>query len=127
VIAHLMKTKKIPLADALKHVKERRRIVKPNTGFIAQLRQWEEIVERNSFSIDASPFIRKSVAALRKERESKSPIRHINSTLDRGSKGPSIAQSPHFVASVSPTSTGGEKDIVVVIRTLRYSCLELAQ
>ena len=44
VIAYLMKTQRLCAEDAIKQVKQRRRIVKPNTGFVKQLKEWEAML-----------------------------------------------------------------------------------
>jgi predicted protein tyrosine phosphatase len=41
VIAYLMSEKRLSFQDAYDHVKKRRRIVRPNDGFIRQLREFE--------------------------------------------------------------------------------------
>jgi hypothetical protein len=41
VIAYLVKYHNMSLEDAFQHVKERRRIINPNTGFVEQLRMFE--------------------------------------------------------------------------------------
>jgi hypothetical protein len=71
----MMRERKWFLAEALSFVKEKRRIVKPNTGFIAQLREWEVILQTQNFVAD-SAFTRKSVSILREHHETKSTGSH---------------------------------------------------
>jgi len=42
VIAYLMKTMKMNVEDALKYVKARRQVVRPNEGFLKQLKEYEK-------------------------------------------------------------------------------------
>jgi protein-tyrosine phosphatase len=42
VIAYLMKTQKMNLQDAIDHVKEKRKIIRPNEGFMEQLKNFEK-------------------------------------------------------------------------------------
>lgn len=71
VIAHMMRSKSWELSQALKHVKERRKIVKPNTGFIVQLKDLENAFVLGKFSVEPV-FSRKPVSLLKEHHETKS-------------------------------------------------------
>jgi hypothetical protein len=123
VIAHLMKTQRMSLSDALKFVKERRRIVKPNTGFVEQLKQWEKMIEDNTIALDDA-FTRRSVSEMLKQHEDRQ-----NQQKQRNSPSPTRASAK--LKSPTALQTGGEElDFtpgfdVRVRDTARYSVLDI--
>ena len=117
MIAYMMKAKKLSLADALKLVKEKRRIVKPNTGFATQLKEWERILQDDKFVADAT-FVRNPVSKLREKHESKSrtaagatpsPEKHKTKIPD--SEGtPSATPEPTLEEVVVQVQAGADGD-----------------
>ena len=56
VIAYIMWIKKMKYEDAFKFVKDKRKCVNPNIGFIAQLKIFENLLEKNEYNLDKINF-----------------------------------------------------------------------
>jgi len=103
VIAYMMFITKVSLADAIKFVKERRRIVKPNTGFVAILKSLEDSWKLKGPDLDLS-FYTISVSQRSSQIEAKQ-----NTYKQKSSKAKAVKDT-----------TQGTK-AAIFVHTMRYS------
>ena len=114
VIAYMMRAKGWDLLEALKYVKDRRKIVKPNTGFIVQLKEWERALQAKSFVFDAA-FVRKPVSLLRESHELKSSKRYSPSPNNKRFRD-SVQTPPPPPLSIAILHPDDDDDIVAAVQ-----------